>query len=119
VGIPAPLANASLVAALLFVPLGLNDVLRVRSAIDLRNGFHRDAEAALAQLPPDKAIVFIHYSPRWSPHLGLTRNEPDLAAAPRWLVYDRGPGNAELRALAPDRAAYRLSTATMELERLP
>ena len=119
VGVTASVANASLVVALLFVPLALNDVLRVRAAIDLRNSFHRRAEAAMATLPPEKAIVFVHYSPRWSPHLGLTRNEPDLASAQRWVVYDRGVRNAELRALAPDRAAYRLDTATMSVERLP
>jgi hypothetical protein len=51
--------------------------------------------------------------------LGLTRNEPDLASALRWVVYDCGPRNVELRALAPDRAAYRLDAASMRVERLP
>ena len=70
-------------------------------------------------LPPEKAIVFVSYPPAQSPHVALTRNEPDLASALRWVVYDRGPRNAELRALAPDRAAYRLDAATMRMERLP
>ena len=116
---PASVANASLAVALLMLPLGLNDVIRVRAAIDLRNAFHRAAEAAIARLPPEKAIVFVSYPPSQNPHLGLTRNEPDLASAPRWVVYDRGLRNAELRALAPDRAAYRLEAASMRLERLP
>jgi hypothetical protein len=116
---PASVANGSLAVALLMLPLGLTDLLRVRAAIDLRNAFHRAAEAAIAGLPPGKAVVFVSYPPSQNPHLGLTRNEPDLASALRWVVYDRGPRNAELRALAPDRAAYRLDAASMRLERLP
>ena len=73
----------------------------------------------MATLPPEQAIVFVSYPESHSPHLGLTRNEPDLASALRWVVYDRGDRNAELRALAPGRAAYRLHAATMRLERLP
>jgi hypothetical protein len=116
---PASAANASLAIALLLLPLGANDVLRVRAAIDFRNAFHRAAMAAMASLPPEKAIVFVSYPPSQNPHLGLTRNEPDLAAAPRWIVYDRGSRNADLRALAPDRAAYRLDVSSMRVERLP
>jgi Dolichyl-phosphate-mannose-protein mannosyltransferase len=116
---PASAANASLAIALLLLPLGANDLLRVRAAIDLRNDFHRAAEAAMAKLPPEKAVVFVSYPPSHSPHLGLTRNEPDLASASRWVVYDRGPRNGELRALAPDRAAYRLDAESMQVERLP
>ncbi len=116
---PAPVANASLAVALLLLPLGLNDLRRVRAAIDLRNAFNRAAEAAMARLPPEKAIVFVSYPPSQSPHFGLTRNEPDLGSALQWVVYDRGPRNAELRTLAPGRAAYRLDAATMRVERLP
>ena len=115
---PAAAANASLAIALLLLPFGVNDVRRVRVANDVRSAFHRDADAALARLPPEKAIVFVRYPPSQNPHLGLTRNEPDLAAARLWVVYDRGARNAELRALAPDRAAYRLDAGTMRLERL-
>jgi hypothetical protein len=116
---PASAANGSLAIALLLLPLGVNDVRAIRAAIDLRNTFHRAAGAAMASLPPEKAIVFVSYPPSQSPHLGLTRNEPDLASALRWVVYDRGARNAELRALAPGRAAYRLDAATMRVERLP
>jgi hypothetical protein len=117
-GWPAPVANAALGVWLLFVPLGVSDLLRVRAAIDQRNAFHRAADSALAALPPGKAIVFVRHSPDYNPHLGVTRNEPDLQTAPMWVVYDRGPGNAALRALAPDRAAYGLDTETMKVERL-
>ena len=66
---PASVANASLAIALLMLPLGVNDVRRVRAAIDVRNAFHRAADAAMAGLPPEKAIVFVSYPPSQSPHL--------------------------------------------------
>jgi hypothetical protein len=116
---PASVTNASLVVAVLLLPLGANDVRRVRASIDLRNGFNRAADAAIASLPPEKAIVFVSYPPSQDLHTALTRNEPDLSSALRWIVYDRGPQNAELRALAPDRVAYRLDAATMRIERMP
>jgi hypothetical protein len=100
------------------LPLGISDLLRVRTAIDQRNAFHRAAESVLAALPSEKAIVFVSYPRLHNPHLGLTRNEPDLSTAPVWVVYDRGPGNAALRALAPERTAYRLDVETMTLERV-
>jgi hypothetical protein len=115
---PASAANASLAVALLLLPFGVNDVRRVRAAVDARNVFHRSAEAAIATVP-ENAVVFVSYPPGQNPHLGLTRNEPDLVSARRWIVYDRGPRNAELRALAPGRSAYLLNAATMHVERLP
>jgi Dolichyl-phosphate-mannose-protein mannosyltransferase len=118
-GNEAAWATAMLMVAVLLLPLGANDVRRVRAAVDARNAFNRSAEAVLAGLPPGKAIVFVSYPPSQNPHVALTRNEPDLASARQWLVYDRGAENAALRALAPDRAAYRLDAATMRIERLP
>jgi hypothetical protein len=115
---PASAANASLAMAILLLPLGISDLLRVREAIDQRNAFHRAAESALAALPSGKTIVFVSYPPQHNPHLALTRNEPDLSGAPVWVVYDRGSGNSVLRALAPDRVAYRLNVETMTVERL-
>jgi len=115
---PAPAVNASIAIVLFLLPFGIGDLWRVRGALDQRYAFHRDAEAALATLPSGKAIVFVTYPPLYNPHLALTRNEPDLSAAPVWVVYDRGPENAALRELAPDRAAYRLNVETMKLERV-
>jgi Dolichyl-phosphate-mannose-protein mannosyltransferase len=115
---PAPVANAALAVGFLFLPLGISDLVRVRAAVDQRNAYHRAAESALASLPSEKAIVFVRYPPLYNTHLALTRNEPDSRTAPIWVVYDRGPENAALRALAPDRAAYRLNTETMRIERL-
>jgi len=115
----APTAMAALAVTMMVVPFGANDVRRVRAAIDLRNAFHRAAETAIASLPPDKAIVFVSYGPDHSQHYALTRNEPDLASAQRWIVYDRGPDNRALRALAPDRRAYRLDADSMRVDGLP
>jgi hypothetical protein len=114
---PAPVANAALAAAVLLMPFGVFDVVRVRSAVDLRHAFHRAAEAAVRTVP-EKAIVFVQYPPDHNHHRALTRNEADLASASRWLVYDRGARNAELRSRAPDRTAYRLDVATLEVEPL-
>lgn len=116
---PAPTATAALLVAVMLVPLGANDVRRLRVAIDVRNAFHRSAETTIAGLPPEKAIVFVSYGPSHSQHYGLTRNEPDLGTAKYWVVYDRGVENGQLRALAPDRVAYRLDADSMRLDRLP
>jgi hypothetical protein len=112
-------SNACLAALVLFLPLGLADVARVRSAIDVRNAFHRNAQAALSAIPPGKSIVFVRYPPDHSQHLVVTRNEADLASAPQWVVYDRGAANEQLRLLSPDRAAYLLDAGTFHVERMP
>jgi|GEM_PF-6248914 len=41
-------------------------------------------------------MVFIRYAPNHSPHMSLVTNEPDLAHARVWTVYDRGPDNVRL-----------------------
>jgi hypothetical protein len=119
-GWPASTANATLAATLvLLLPLGISDIVRIRAAVDLRHAYHRAAEAALDALPSEKSIVFVWYPPDHNHHQALTRNEPDLASATRWLVYDRGSRNAELRSVAPDRRAYRLNAGTLQIEALP
>ncbi|HMF59082.1 MAG TPA: hypothetical protein VK595_01840, partial [Vicinamibacterales bacterium] len=116
---PASVANAAVATAILLLPLGLMDVLRVRTAVDARDLFNRAASAAIESIPSGRAIVFVRYAPGHSPHRAITRNEAELESAERWIVHDRGPHNAELQALAPDRAAYLLDTATFSVERLP
>lgn len=73
---------------------------------------------ALQTIPFGKSIVFVRYAPSHNPHVSLIDNEPDLARARRWIVYDRGPvENAKLLALAPDRVAllYDEDSGTMGL----
>jgi len=61
---------------------------------------------AVAQLPKEKTIVFVRYASWHNPHLSLIHNDPDLAHALRWYVYDRGADNVRLTQAAPDRKAY-------------
>lgn len=68
---------------------------------------------------PAPAIVFVRYAPDHDPDHALIVNEPDLARAPRWVVYDRGAENAALRALAPERTAWRYDEATDSFTPLP
>jgi Dolichyl-phosphate-mannose-protein mannosyltransferase len=112
---PASAANAALAAFALVLPLGLSDGYRVRAAVDLRNAFHRAARTAIDDLPRSNAIVFVRYAPDHSPHLALTRNEPDLASAAKWLVYDRGARNAELASIAPGRTPYLFDTGSFRI----
>lgn len=115
---PAALsARAAVVAALLMLPLCLGDLARVRTAIDRRNAFHREAVRAIARAPAH-SVLFVRYPASHNPHLAVTRNEPDLASARAWVVYDRGADNARLMSLAPDRPAYVLDAATWRLEPL-
>lgn len=60
-----------------------------------------------ARLPKKPAILFIRYAPDHQVHMSLINNDPDLAHADVWTVYDRGDAeNARLRALAPERHAF-------------
>jgi hypothetical protein len=107
--------NACLGAAVLLLPFGVADIVRVRAAVDQRHAFNRLGDAALRSLPADKAIVFVRYPRDHNPHLALTRNEVDLESARQWIVYDRGARNDELRSRAPDRKAYVLDAATLRI----
>lgn len=115
---PASVVNASIAAAMLLLPLGLMDVVRARTAVDGRDLFNRAARAAIESIPSGRAIVFVRYAPGHNPNRAVTQNEADLESAERWIVHDRGAHNAELQALAPDRAAYLFDTATFKVERV-
>jgi hypothetical protein len=110
-------ARASLVAAFLLLPLCIGDLAKVRLAINQRNEFHRQAADAIRSAPP-KSILFVRYPASYNPHLGITRNEADLASARSWVVYDRGGENARLLSMARDRTAYLLDVATWSLQPL-
>jgi hypothetical protein len=69
----------------------------------------------MAAVPDQRAILFVHYASWHSPHQSLIANDPDIAHARLWVVYDRGPENAKLAALAPDRATYLLDEETASL----
>jgi hypothetical protein len=84
-----------------------------------RRIYHLSFAALVDRIPEPKAIVFVRYEPNHSFHLSVIRNEPDLERARLWVVYDRGPENARLMRLAPDRAAYLFDEATHTLSALP
>jgi hypothetical protein len=110
-------ASASVAAAVILVPLCATDLMRVRAAIDQRNGFHRRA-AQILRNAPAHSILFVRYPSPHNPHFAVTRTEPDLSAARAWVVYDRGAENARLEAIAPDRKPYVLELSTFHLEPL-
>jgi hypothetical protein len=53
-----------------------------------------------------KVIIFVRHDRRHAVSQSLIMNEPDLQRARVWVVHDRGPENARLRSIAPDRVSY-------------
>jgi hypothetical protein len=51
-------------------------------------------------------------------HISLIANDPGIANLKTWIVYDRGPDNARLRAVDPSRAAYLYDEETGRLSPL-
>ena len=115
---PAPVKAAAAVTALLLVPLGVSDVVRVRSAVDQRNAFHRRAQSVIDASTPARSIVFVRYSADHNPHLGLTGYSSDPHSAGRWVVFDRGERNHDLLSSAPGVPAFLLDTSTFRVEPL-
>ena len=77
-----------------------------RHAARERESYQMAFQDKIARIPEAKAVVFVRYGPAHNPDLSLIYNEPDLEAARRWIVYDRGADNLRLMQVAPDRAAY-------------
>ena len=117
VAIQANLGWAATIVVVALVPLCAGDLTRVRARIDRRNAFHRQADQLVRRAPPH-SILFVRYGSTQSPHFAITRNEPDLAEARSWVVYDRGADNDRLAALAPDRKVYVLDMEALRLEPL-
>jgi hypothetical protein len=99
-------------------------LLAVRDLVALDRGLARRREYArgfltlVKRIPEPKAIVFVRYAPDHYIHRSLIVNQPDWERAHVWIVYDRGPDNARLVALAPDRAPYVFDETTGTLTRL-
>ena len=85
---------------------------RLEAAIQ---SYHLDFRQRTAEIPDKRAIVFVRYAPWHNVHTSLIANDPDLADARLWVVYDRGAENVKLAALAPDRAAYVYDEGTRAL----
>jgi hypothetical protein len=103
---------AVLVALTAALPLAFLDLRASRRTLEHRQAYMRGFAALLRQIPASKAIVFVRYLPTHNVHGSLIVNEPDLARARAWIVYDRGPDNVRLLAFAPDRTPYLYDEAT-------
>lgn len=111
-------AMFSLAVLLLLAPLSIQMEAQHR-AVTSRVRAQQDLMRPVTDVPADRAIVFIRYSDRHNVHRSLILNGPDLDREQVWRVYDRGPENARLRQLAPDRVAYLYDEATQTLSELP
>lgn len=110
----AALAVAAL--ALLVIPhvvsaVSITRFLKLRDVADQRWFFEHVAAI------PERSIVFVRYGPKHKVHRSLIANEPDLAGARAWIVYDRGRDNARLIQAAPDRVPYLYDEETHTLVR--
>jgi hypothetical protein len=107
VRVPRPMvAGMSLVVAVLIVHFMRLMVVTAHNNYVRAQEYQRSFVTAISRIPDAKAIVFVRYAPDHNPHLSLVYNDPDLASAPRWIVYDRGPDNLRLLRAAPGRTAY-------------
>ena len=70
------------------------------------SAYHRDFRELLRLIPDEHSMVFIRYAPNHSPHMSLVTNEPDLARARVWTVYDRGAENVRLMRLDRTRTPW-------------
>ena len=111
---PRQALGTALVVLVLLWPLS-HDVGYSRRLEASIQSYHLDFRQRTAEIPDRRAIVFVRYAPGHNVHTSLIANEPDLADARLWVVYDRGPENAKLAALAPDRAAYLYDEGTQAL----
>ena len=113
-----PLALPASLLAVLVAVLGLADSDAPRREIRRRTAYAGAFARALDGIPEPKAIVFVRYGPAHSPHQGLIENPPDFSEARIWTAWDRGPDNARLAALAPDRALYLFDEGSWTLYRV-
>jgi hypothetical protein len=117
--LPSRARLALLAALILFMVYPTVVTLRqVKAQIESDHGYY---DSFLGSLPSDSAgaIVFVRYARNHNDGLSLVRNVPNLSAARVWTVYDRGAENAQLRQLAPKRAAYLFDEGVWALKRLP
>jgi hypothetical protein len=112
-------AIAGVVACVLLVPTMISYGGNVLIWLRMNTADRRRFEARVAQLPAERAIVFVRYGPRHSPHRSLVVNRADWPTAKAWIVYDRGAENARLSALAPTRQVYLYDQASDRFMEMP
>lgn len=116
--VDARIAMAALIALPFLIGLSLQDSAvyrgwRTRRATESR------AFSEMVRTGPGQAIYFVRYGALTSGRPGLIRNDPWLATARDWIVYDRGTENDALRRLAPGRAAFLVDVAARRVTPFP
>jgi hypothetical protein len=104
--VTAPAALAAGLLVLLYIPFAVNGVGLWRRQRVSEQEFLRGFQQLIAAIPDPKAVVYVRYAPWHNVHTSVIANEPDLAQARVWLVYDRGSDNLRLHRAAPDRVTY-------------
>jgi hypothetical protein len=94
---------------------------RYRAAWQRTTTYQRRFLTALeiVQRESARSIVFVDYGRKHDMHSSLIWNVADLATAPTWIAYERGPDDLRLMRLAPDRRAYIFRADEGRLTRLP
>jgi hypothetical protein len=110
---PAPVTALVLFALLL--PGAVADARVSHTNKSRQVGYQSAFRATLGQISAEKSIVFVRYGPKHILHYSLIDNQPDLARARVWTVYDRGTDDARLMAIAPDREAFLFDEASQAL----
>ncbi len=116
---PAVLPTAGREAMLLAIVLAsYGAITRAHRGHEMRavTGAAQTAFFTAVRSLPRPSVVFVRYAAGHNPDYSLVVNEPDLAAAHAWIVYDRGLANdGRLMALAPGRAPYGYDEASHTL----
>lgn len=97
---------AVIASALLLMPYTTRAVPYIEGREAERRAYHRDFRTMLEMVPAKHSMVFIRYARGHSAHQSLVTNEPDLANARVWTVYDRGADNIRLIRLDPHRKPF-------------
>jgi hypothetical protein len=95
-----------LLGALMLSPYNTRMVNYIRLNKAEGSAYHRNFRELLKLVPGEHSMVFIRYAPNHSPHMSLVTNEPDLAKARVWTVYDRGADNIRLIRLDRTRTPW-------------
>lgn len=114
---PATLATAAFLGVMTW--FAIPRVNEARYYADISHATLRGWRTAVqGAIPDQRAILFVRYTPTHYVHESLIANDPDLAGARVWIVYDRGAENMKLAAVAPERTLYLFDEQTRMLSRL-
>ena len=95
----------AILTAVTLAAISIPTVIHWKRDSRTRSAFTRQFFAEISKLPAP-SIVFVRYSPRFTSHIDVVYNHPDLDDVPVWVVHDLGARNDELRRLAPGRQSF-------------